>query len=329
MRARLREARRVVLTTHINPDGDGVGSMAALADRLRAGGTEATIVTPGRTPGSLLFAFGDIPVYDAKDPAAEDPLRTADLIAILDTAERHRLGEVGEALDRVPSVVIDHHPPVGASPGDPSIRDPEACATGELVFDLLALEGWPLSPLAADGIYVAIATDTGSFQFSNTTARTHEIVGELLRLGVDPESMYRRLYGTVTRGALALTRLALESLEVDPLSPVAWVALDHRALRDCSATPEDMEGLVEYPRRLAGVEVGIFFRALSSDRTKVSLRSNGAANVSEIAQALGGGGHVKAAGAVLDLPLERAITAVLERVRPAATAASSGGSADG
>ena len=315
---RLAAAKRVVLTTHINPDGDGVGSTVALADRLRATGTEATIVTPTRAPRSLHFAYGDLPVFDAKDPAAADPLNAADLIAILDTAERHRLGAVGDYLDRTPSVIIDHHPPVGPAPAEPSIRDPDACATGELIFDLLSLEDGPISPLGADGLYVAIATDTGSFQFSNTTARTHEIAAELVRGGVDPEAMYRRLYGTFSRGGLSLVRLALEKLEIDPLSPVAWVAVDHRALRDCSATSEDMEGLVEYPRRLAGTEVGLFFRGLSSDRTKVSLRSNGDVNVSVIAQELGGGGHEKASGVVLDMGLEAAVEAVLERVRPAA-----------
>jgi len=294
--------------------------MVALADGLRRRGTEATIVTPSRVPNTLRFALGDLPVFDARDPASADPLAAADLIAILDTAERQRLGGVGECLDRIPAVVIDHHPPVGHEIGDPSIRDATACATGELIFDFLALEGGPLTPLQADGLYVAIATDTGSFQFSNTTARTHEIAAELVRGGVDPEAMYRVLYGTYSRGALALVSMALERLELDPVAPVAWVAVDHNALRDCSASSEDMEGLVEYPRRLAGVEVGLFFRGLSSERTKVSLRSNGDVDVSSIAQTLGGGGHRKASGAVIDLALDAAVNAVLEHVRPAAMA---------
>jgi phosphoesterase RecJ-like protein len=314
----LAAANRVVLTSHINPDGDGVGSMVALADRLRSGGTEATIVTPSQAPRSLRFVYGDLPVFDAKDPAAADPLNAADLIAVLDTAEKHRLGAVGDYLDRTAAVIIDHHPPVGPALAEPAIRDPSACATGELIFDLLSLDDRPISALAADGLYVAIATDTGSFQFSNTTARTHEIAAELVRGGVDPESMYRRLYGTFSRGGLALIRRALETLEVDPLSPVAWVAIDHKVLRECSASSDDMEGLVEYPRRLTGIEVGLFFRGLSGDRTKVSLRSNGDVNVSTIAQELGGGGHEKASGIVLDLGLEAAVNAVLERVRPAA-----------
>lgn len=308
----------MVLTTHINPDGDGVGSMAALASRLRSRGTEATIVTPSPAPSTLTFAFGDLPVFHAEDPAARDPLDAADLIAVLDTAERGRLGRLGSALDRTDAVVIDYHPPVGDSPGEPSIRDASACATGELVFDLLRLDDDALTPLEADALYVAIVTDTGSFQFSNTSARTHEIAAWLVSAGVDPEAMYRVLYGVYTRGGLALARQALSSLEVDPLAPVAWVALGHDALRECGATSEDMEGLVEYPRRLTGIEVGILFRGLSSDRTKVSLRSNGPANVARVARELGGGGHEKAAGIVMEVGLDEAIRQVSERVRPVA-----------
>ena len=133
---------------------------------------------------------------------------------------------------------------------EPSIRDPSACATGELVFDLLSLDDCSLNCAEAEAIYVALVTDTGSFQFSNTSSRTHAIVAELIDAGVDPGAMYRALYGGYTRGKLALVSLALENLEVDPLTPIAWVALDHRALLDTGATGEDMEGLVEYPRRL-------------------------------------------------------------------------------
>lgn len=307
-----------MLTTHINPDGDGVGSMVALAARLREAGTEATIVTPSRAPVTLRFVFGDLPVFDVRDPAALDPLGAADLLVILDTAEPQRLGGLAGYLDRFDGLVIDHHPPVGPPLVEPALRDPTACATGELIFDLLGLEGDRLSPLEAQGLYVAIATDTGSFQFSNTTTRTHEIAARLVELGVDPEVMYRRLYAVYTRGGLTLLQRALERLEVDPLSPVAWVAVDHRVLQEAGATAGDMEGLVEYPRRLAGIEVGLFFRALSSTRTKVSLRSNGDVDVSAIAQEFGGGGHAKASGVVLELGLEDAVRAVVDRVRPAA-----------
>jgi len=290
--------------------------MVALATRLRNKGVEVTIVTPSRAPMSLQFLLVDVPTFITDDPASRDPLERADAIAVLDTAEPKRLGGLPAHLERVGGVLIDHHPVVGDALVEPSIRDPSACATGELVFDLLSLDDCSLNCAEAEAIYVALVTDTGSFQFSNTSSRTHAIVAELIDAGVDPGAMYRALYGGYTRGKLALVSLALENLEVDPLTPIAWVALDHRALFDTGATGEDMEGLVEYPRRLKGIEVGLFFRGLSRDRTKVSLRSNDGVNVSEVAQMLGGGGHAKASGIVLDVGLAEAVRTVVEELRP-------------
>lgn len=321
IRERLYRARRVVLTTHLNPDGDGVGSMTALASRLASRGIESTIVTPGPAPPTLEFVYGNLPVFSARDPAASDPLDAADTVAILDTAERSRIGPLAETLDRTGGVLIDHHPPVGEPMVEPAIRDPVACSTGELVLDLLYLDGTPLTRFEADALYVAIVTDTGSFQFSNTTPRAHRIAAALLELGVDPQRMYRELYGTYSARRLTMLQRALERLEVDPESPVAWIALDHELLRDLGPRNEDLEGLVEYPRRLAGIEVAMLFRALAPNRTKVSLRSNGEVDVAAIAQALGGGGHTKAAGVMLELGVEEAVRAVLERVRPAAVEA--------
>ena len=305
-----------MLTTHVNPDGDGLGSMVALALRLRDQKIEVTIVTPSRPPKSLLFVVADIPTLVADDPAASDPLDRADAIAILDTAEPKRLGSLPGYAARVGGVLIDHHPAVGEAIVEPAIRDTSACATGELIFDLLSLDERPLTLTEAEGIYVALATDTGSFQFSNTSSRTHAIAAHLVDAGVDPGAMYRALYAVYTRGRLALLKLGLESLEVDPLAPIAWVAVDHHALTQTGARGDDMEGLVEFPRRLQGMEVGLLFRGLTKNRTKVSLRSNGEVDVSGVAQDLGGGGHAKASGVLLEMGLEEAIRAVVDALRP-------------
>ena len=322
VRERLLEARSVVLTTHVNPDGDGIGSMVALAHWLMRQGAEATIITPSRVPDSLHFLLGDVPALIGEDPAAADPLAGADTVAILDTAEIKRLGPVGEHALRIGGVLIDHHPPVGPPLLAPSIRDPAACATGELIFDFLSLEGEPpadaepLTETVARGLYAAIATDTGSFGFSNTSARTHAIAAVLLGSGIDPGAMYRALYGTYSLARLALTRLGLERLEVDPRAPIAWIALDHKTLGRMGARNEDLEGLVEYPRRLEGVEVGLVFRGLGRQRTKVSFRSNSEVDVAHAARLLGGGGHPRAAGALIELPLEDTVRTVLDTLRP-------------
>ena len=321
VRRRLDQASSVVLTTHVNPDGDGIGSMVALASRLLRRGAEATIVTPSAPPPSLRFLLTEVPALLAEDPAAADPLARAEAIAILDTAEPKRLGNLPDHVARVGGVLIDHHPPVGPPLVEPAIRDPAACATGELVFDLLSLDEEPLTTHEAEALYVAIATDTGSFRFSNTSPRAHAIASVLLDAGVDSGAMYRALYGVYSRGRLGLLRLGLERLEVDPRAPIAWIALDHRALSRVGARGQDMEGLVEFPRRLEGIEVGLLFRGLARDRTKVSLRSNGNVDVSAVAQLLGGGGHTKASGAIIELDLEAAVRVVLDALRPLVEAA--------
>lgn len=316
VRQRLREASSVVLTTHVNPDGDGIGSMAALASRLLRHGVEATIITPSAPPASLRFLLTEVPALLAEEPAAADPLRRADAIAVLDTAAPKRLGNLPPHIARTGGVLIDHHPPVDPPLLEPAVRDRTACATGELIFDLLDLDDDALTRREADALYVAIATDTGSFRFSNTTSRAHAIASVLLAAGVDAGAMYRTLYGVYSRGRLGLMRLGLERLEVDPRSPIAWIALDHRALSQVGARGEDMEGLVEFPRRLEGIEVGLLFRGLARERTKVSLRSNGQVDVSAVARELGGGGHAKASGAVIELDLEHAVRLVLDALRP-------------
>ena len=325
IRRRLARASSVVLTTHVNPDGDGIGSMAALAARLLRRGAEATIVTPSPAPRSLRFLLADVPAFVAKDPAAADPLQRADAIAILDTAETKRLGGLPDHAARTGGVLIDHHPPVGAPLLEPAIRDPSACATGELVFDLLAMDDASLTRREAEGLYAAIATDTGSFRFSNTSPRAHAIASALLGAGVDSGAMYRALYGTWSRGRLGLLRLGLERLEVDPRAPIAWIALDHAALSSVGARGEDLEGLVEFPRRLEGIEVGLLFRGLAPDRTKVSLRSNGPVDVSGVARSLGGGGHTKASGVIIERDLEASVRRVLEALRPLTDAVRDGG----
>ena len=196
-------------------------------------------------------------------------------------------------------------------------RDPSACATGELVWDLLRQDDGEIGPVQARALYVAIVTDTGSFRFGNTTARSHEIVARLLRLGVDVEDMFRRLFARFTGEGLDLLQRALGSLELDADGRVASLTLTREDVKETGADAEDREGLVEYARRLRGVEVALLFRELSDGRSKVSLRSNGGVDVSEIARRMGGGGHRQAAGLLLDSSLDETRVRVLDSVRDA------------
>ena len=320
---RLRRTRTVVLTTHVNADGDGSGSEVAAACWLAAIGAQPIIVNPTPFPAAfsfLLQARGAerIAVAELGSTQADEALAGAEVLLVLDTGEPARIGKVARALSGRDVVVVDHHPP-GTEPMRTAaeVRDVTACATGELIYDLLSLDAsyrsWP--PAVTQALYTAIATDTGSFRFSNTTPRTHEIVGDLIRRGVDPEAMYGRLYAVPLRRALLL-RESLETLEFDAKHGIAWITIPEDAMERLGVMPEDLDGIIEHARTLEGTEVALLFRQTGGS-TKISFRSNGATDVNQIARAFGGGGHVKAAGALVGGPLAKNRERVLDAVRAA------------
>ena len=301
----LKGVETAILTTHLNSDGDGIGSQVALAAWLRALGTEAYMVNPTPVPESLHFVVPDHSwVVDPSSPEGRQLCDSADVAVVLDTGEVPRIGRVKPLIDGLATIVIDHHPPGDRPIGGVSFRDSTACATGELVFDVMSGAGGPW-PAAADlAIYVAILTDTGSFRFSNTRPASHNIVAELVERGVSPEDTYRRVYGTSHR-RLRLLHSTLKELELDPRSRVAWMTVSSKDYDELGATADDLEGLVDYPRSIEGIEVGLLFRRTTKGGIKVSFRSNGRVDVNELAHRFGGGGHLRASGALVEGALEQ------------------------
>ena len=317
--AALLAANRIALITHVNADGDGAGSQAAVAAWLRARGKQVHITNPTIFPDNYRYLVADELIIDYTDGRAQRTIREADLVFVLDTGEPKRTGRHMDDVVKRPVAVLDHHP--ASHPGFSGVvfLDTAACATGELVYDLLQVAKyggtWPAA--ITEGIYTAITTDTGSFRFSNTTPRAHAIVGEMIGRGVDPELMYRRLYGTVPLRRIELLRAALDSLEVDGELPLSWLSVTRAAMQASGATSEDLEGLVEYARSIEGTELAILFRETNDGATKISFRSNGAVDVNALARQFGGGGHVKAAGALIGEPIETARVRALEAARTA------------
>jgi bifunctional oligoribonuclease and PAP phosphatase NrnA len=307
-----------VLTTHINADGDGCGSEVALAAWLRARGSQAYLINPTPYPETYGFLVHDPEwVVDARSDRAAAICEQADVAIILDAGDASRLGRANPMIEALPKVVIDHHQP-GDHPLDGVVlQDPTACATGELIYDLVLCTDGPWTPDVVEGIYVAILTDTGSFRFSNASPDAHRIAADLIARGVDPESHYRRVYGSFPMRKLQLLQHSLDTLEVDRDDRVAWMTIPMDAYESLGATPEDLEGAVDYPRSVEGVEVGILFRRTSGGGTKVSFRSNGSVDVNVLARRFGGGGHVKAAGALIDGPLDEVRGKVIEATREA------------
>lgn len=321
----LRGKETVVLTTHINSDGDGCGSEIALAAWLRAVGTEAVIVNPTPVPKSFGFLVPDESwVVDAKSLEAQEFCDGADVAVVLDTGEVPRIGRVRRLIDGLPTVVIDHHPPGDRPIQGVSFRDSSASATGELVFDLIHRAGGPWPPHADLAMYVAILTDTGSFRFSNTTKTSLQIAAELVGRGVGPDETYRRIYASVPPRRYHLLERSLAFLEVDEEGGIAWMTVPADQFEALGAIADDLEGMVDYPRSIEGVEVGLLFRQIPRKGIKVSFRSNGEVNVNTLARRFGGGGHVRAAGALIEGRIEQVRQDVTHAAREAVELSRSG-----
>ncbi len=296
--AALTGAQHVVLTTHVNADGDGVGSEIGLWHLLRARGVSVTIANPTRIPERFHFLIPE--GADASAHAVHE-IERADMVASLDIGDISRLGNLATVINarQPPLVCIDHHVGPIKLPAGPCLIAPDATATAELVFDLANVAGWPLTPEVAQALYVGLLTDTGGFRFSNTTARALRVAAALLEKGVDPESIYASVYASAPEGRVRLLAEVLQTLVVEPDVGLAWVSVPADALRRHEATADDLDGIVEFPRSIAGVKLALLFRHIGSGRIKVSFRSMGEVDVAVLAHQFGGGGHHRAAGASL------------------------------
>ena len=309
----LSPGRRVALTTHVNADGDGVGSEVALWHLLTARGLQTAIANPTPVPERFHFL---VPRGADHSERAEREIEAADVVMVLDISDTSRLGDLARSIRHSHSVAcIDHHVSGGSLPGGPRLVAPEAAATAELVFDFASALEWPLSPEAARALYVGILTDTGAFRFANTTPRVLRVAGALLERGVEPESIYESVYASAPEGRVRLMTEVLQTLVVEGERGLAWVTVPPDALHRHGTTADDLDGIVEYPRSIAGVRLALLFRQLANGRVKVSFRSLGDVDVAELAHRFGGGGHRKAAGASLDGTLAEAQGKILAAAR--------------
>ena len=314
----LEGAERPVLTTHVQPDGDGIGSEVALALHLRALGKKAEILNPHPTARRFVFLEPDPPIVSYDEAAAERLLGAADLLVVLDIAVPNRLGRLEEHVRRraLPTLIIDHHGGPATIRGF-DLRDTEAAATGVIVFELLERWDAPFTAEIATALYAAIAYDTGGFRYSNTRERTHEIAAELIRRGARATVANHHLFESVSLPRVRLLARALDRFRISPQGRVASVVLSLAELNEAGAAADDVDGIVEALRAIEGVEVAILVKEVGPAATKVSFRSSGAYDVAGFAGRFGGGGHRNAAGAFILSPLAD----VAERVIPQAHAA--------
>src|SRR5213078_27006 len=252
---------------------------------------------------------------DHCDRAARE-IEAADVVVVLDISDIGRLGDLQRAIKQSHAVAcIDHHVSPASLPDGPRLVAPEAAATAELVFDFASALEWPLSPEAARALYVGLLTDTGAFRFANTSPRALRVAGTLLEHGVNPESIYETVYASAPEGRVRLMTEVLQTLVVEPEAGLAWVTVPPDALHRHGATADDLDGIVEYPRSIAGVRLALLFRQIANGRIKVSFRSMGAVDVADLAHQFGGGGHKKAAGASFERSMAEVEAKVLAASR--------------
>ncbi|WP_243287517.1 DHH family phosphoesterase [Geothrix terrae] len=305
---------KVLLTTHENPDGDGVGAAVALAAHLKGQGKEARIVVAPVLPENLRFLDpeGWIEAYDPAGAHA-DLAAWPDAWLLIDASEPHRMGALYAAFEgtRAERACLDHHLKDAPQGFDDEFTDPTASASTELVYDLVRPRiGGDLPPVMAQALYAGMVSDTGNFRHSNTTPKIHQAAADLIAQGVHPARTYNALYQTATPAKLKLFGRAIGGLQLRDRGRFAYVAVTRTDLAACGATHEDLDELVEEPRKLKGVEVAALFSEAPDGRAKVSLRSREKVDVNAVCRLFGGGGHRLASGAKAAMPLETFIAQV-------------------
>ena len=242
------------------------------------------------------------------------------MVVALDTSDFDRLGDIPKRVKKPALWInIDHHKSNNGY-GDIACIDANSPATGQILYELILDQNLPLTPKAADALFAAIATDTGGFQYSGTTARTFEIAADLVKAGVDVGELSRRVYQNYPYRRLALLRELLNAMEMTCDDRVVSVALTRVMVARAESKAEDTDGLIDHLRSIEGTVVAVFFEEVSADETRISMRSkHPAVDVCDICRQFGGGGHPMAAGARVNAPLsdtrKRVLTATAKAVR--------------
>jgi phosphoesterase RecJ-like protein len=311
----INKSTNVLLTTHARPDGDACGCMSAMAETLTSLGKKSNLLLLSALPQWYGFSFDNkVPVLGSDitlEQLKEGLLADCDLLIILDTNCYSQLPGLDQLLkqNKTPVLVIDHHITTDGL-GDVELIDTAAAATGQIVFQLLKYAGRPITNKIADCLFLAIATDTGWFQFGNTDSRALWDSAELIDAGANALEIHQKIYHNFTqeRFQLMVTMLGRLQLHFDGRFAVQYLL--NKDFEETGAQRPDTENLIDECRRIKSVEVAAMLVELPDGRFKVSLRSTGPIDVREIAQKFGGGGHTQAAGHHLPGPLENALETI-------------------
>jgi phosphoesterase RecJ-like protein len=310
------EAGSILLSTHENPDGDGLGCSAAMFHYFKSLGKNVRIIQVSKLPEEYQF-LDKGNMFEQYNPESHDSwLQDADLALIFDVGDFRRLRLIGDNLvkSNVPIVNIDHHPDMGDVRFVENVIDTQAAATGEMLYDYFQFIGVTPTKDMFEGIYTAVLTDTGSFRYNNTNVKCHEIAIACIKAGVNTSKVYQHVYETRSRSRVRLLGKVLDNLHFDHGGELAWFIIDQNLLKAAGASREDVNGFTDFVRTIRGVEVALMLFERDPDSCRINLRSKGKYVINDTAKAFGGGGHKFAAGAVIDRKLEDVLPDVLKQI---------------
>ncbi|QDU80568.1 NanoRNase/pAp phosphatase [Polystyrenella longa] len=307
-----------IITSHVRPDLDALGSELALAILLESLGKQVSVINGSDMPDGLRFIDEEDRVQKYVPSKHRDLILGSDVHFIVDTSAWKQLGTIADLFKTTTAkkVVIDHH----ASSDDLQaleFKDPLAEATGTLIYRMMKVCGYPVQPEMATPLYGAIATDTGWFRFSSTTSETHRIIADLIDLGVKADHLYQQLYERYSIERTKLVSRILGRVELECDGQLVYVYVQWKDFTETGAKPVDTEDLVNECLRINGTRAAFIAVEQQNKTVKFSLRSRSDVDVSQVAEIFGGGGHKKAAGAVLTEPFPQALTKVRDAMKEA------------
>jgi bifunctional oligoribonuclease and PAP phosphatase NrnA len=311
----LGKCRRVLVTTHVRPDGDALGSVAAMVLGLRARQIESQVLLLSELPAKYEFVFHDASVKFTVGLAALD-LDSFDALLVVDTGNWSQLPGLAEPIKSwpKPKIIIDHHL-TQENWADAKWVDTSAAAAGEMVAELLQEWHVPNTPTIAGALFIAIVSDTGWFQFSNTRPRTFRLAAQLIEAGVDTDRLYQLLYQNERTPRLLLQARAMNSLELLADGRLAVMQLRKTDFQQTAAEMADAENIINVPLQVRSVQVSLFFvEPIDAGPIRVSLRSKGQVDVARFAERFGGGGHARAAGLKISASLQESHNRVVSEM---------------
>ena len=305
----LKHYKSFLITSHINPDGDSIGSQIALALLLKKMKKKVVIINESPVPRTYQF----LPYTDLIHSSLPTPF-SFQVAIVLDCGNLERTGKVGSLVSKFQILInIDHHSD-NTKFGNLNWVDKEASSVAEQIFSLSRILKIPLNKELATLLYTGIATDTGSFQY-HLLPTTHKVIATLISKGAVPEEIAEDVYHNLSFSSLKLFGLALATLKESMAHQVCWMKITKKMYRKTKSSVEDTDSFISFLQQLKDAKILFILKEISKNKTKVSFRSIGKIDVQKIAKKFGGGGHRNAAGASLDEPIEKAEKIILKAIK--------------